>query len=36
MFSNALASIASIFSGAESSRTFIFLWDDIECPKELL
>lgn len=34
--SNIFASIASVMSGASDKRTYILVFEDIECPKELL
>ena len=36
LFSGLFASIAGLFSGAESKFCPILLWSDVECPKELL
>ena len=36
LLSNAFASIAGLFSGAESSYCIIWHLGDIECPKELI
>ena len=36
LISGCFASIASLFSGAGQAETFMNIWADVECPKELL
>lgn len=36
ILSSVFASLASAFSGAETSATWLWHFDDVECPKELI